>query len=162
MLSHDQNFLKRIWDRLATQAAERKCLQLARIGVRDTRIATWDIEQATQAHFIADRQALANYYNSGEGNHRDIVNKIRPVLEAYCKNLFPSEFAADTLGAIIGKVRNAGATHQLFPLLDELDALNEYTCRYHHGENPNAATEPISDTELQGFVKKTLAITGGC
>jgi len=162
VLSHDQNFLKRIWDRLATQAADRKCLQLARIGVRDTRIATWDIEQATQARFVADRQTLADYYNSGEGNLRDIVNKIRPVLEAYCKNLFPSEFVADTLGTIIGKVRNAGAAHQLFPLLDDLDALNEYTRRYHHGENPNAATEPISDTELQGFVKKTLAITGAC
>jgi hypothetical protein len=26
----------------------------------------------------------------------------------------------------------------------------------------NAATEFINDTELQGFVKKTLVITGGC
>ena len=48
VLSHDQSFLKRIWDRLSPQAAHRKCLQLARIGVRDTKISSWDIEQATQ------------------------------------------------------------------------------------------------------------------
>jgi len=162
VLSHDQFFLKRIWQRLSAQQADRKCLQLARVGIRDTRISTWDIEQATQARFVADRTMLAEYYNTVDGNLRDIVNKIRPVLEAYCKYLLPGEFAAaDTLGTIIGKVRAAGAAHQLFALLVDLDALNEYTRRYHHGESENAATEPISDVELQGFVKKTLEITGG-
>ena len=90
------------------------------------------------------------------------MKKIRPVLETYCRNLYPGEFAADALGTIIGKVRTGGSAHRLFPLLDDLEALNEYTRRYHHGENPNATTEPINDTELQGFVNKTLAITGGC
>ena len=35
------------------------------------------------------------------------------------------------------------------------------TKRYHHGDNPNAATEPINDTELQGKVYLTLQLTGG-
>jgi len=162
VLSHDQSFLKRIWDRLAPQASDRKCLQLSRVGVRDTKVAEWDIEGATQACFLTDRKALARYHNTGDGTPRDIVNKIRPVLESHCKNLYPGDFAVDTLGTIIGKIRTAGATHQLFPLLDDLDAINDYTRRYHHGENPNAATEPINDTELQGFVKKTLEIIGCC
>jgi len=162
VLSHDQSFLKRIWDRLAPQAGDRKCIQLSRVGVRDTRITAWDIEEATQARFLADRKALVHYHNTGDGTPRDIVNKIRLVLETYCRNLYPGDFAVDTLGTIIGKIRTAGAAHQLFPLLDDLEALNEYTRRYHHGENPSAATEPINDTELQGFVKRTLEITGGC
>lgn len=162
VLSHEQNFLKRIWDRFASQGADRKCLRFARVGTHNTTISEWDIEQATQAQFLADLKALADYYNKGEGTPRDIVNKIRPVLETYLKNLYPGEYATNTLGTIIGKVRTAGATHTLFPLLDGLDALNEYTRRYHHGENPNAGTEPINDSELQGFVKKTLEITGGC
>ncbi|OFW18282.1 MAG: hypothetical protein A3H97_24025 [Acidobacteria bacterium RIFCSPLOWO2_02_FULL_65_29] len=162
VLSHDQNFLKRIWDRFASEAGNRKCLQLTRIGVRNTTISEWDIEQATQARFVADRQALADYYHTGEGASRDIVNKIRPVLETYCRNLYPAEFTADTLGTIIGKVRITGSASPLHALLDDLDALNEYTRRYHHGEGLNAATELINDTELQGFVKKTLMITGGC
>jgi len=162
VLSHDQSFLKRIWDRLAPQATDRKCLQFARIGVCDTRISEWDIEQATQTAYLADRKALVDYYHTCEGTPRNIVNKIRPVLETYCKNLYPAEFATDALGTIIGKLRTAGPAHQLFPLLDKLDALNEYTRRYHHGDNPNAATEPINETELQGFVRRTLEITGGC
>jgi len=63
---------------------------------------------------------------------------------------------------MVGKIRNAGATHQLYPLADDLEDLNDYTKRYHHGENPNAATEQISDTELQGKVRLTLELTGGC
>lgn len=163
VLSHDQGFLKRIWDCLASQAADRKCLQLKRVGLRDTKICAWDIEEATQARFTADLKALTDYYNGVDGNPRDIINKIRPFLETYCRNLYPTEFGNDGLGTIIGKIRDAGATHQLFPLLDDLDALNQYTRRYHHGENPKtAATEPINDGELQGFVKRTLTITGCC
>jgi wobble nucleotide-excising tRNase len=163
VLSHDQSFLKRLWDRLALQAAERKCLQMARIGLRNTAIVEWDIEKATQDRFKADLKALADYYNAGEGNPRDIVNKIRPVLETYCRNLYPSQFAdADMLGTIIGKIRRDGTAHPLDDIADEMDSLNEYTKRYHHGENRHAATEPINDTELQGFVKKTMTITGCC
>ena len=47
-----------------------------------------------------------------------------------------------------------------FPMVDDLDDLNIYTRRYHHGENPQAAVEPISDGELHCFVKKTMTITG--
>jgi hypothetical protein len=66
------------------------------------------------------------------------------------------------LGTIIAKIRTAGPSHQLFPLCDDLEELNDYTKRYHHGENPHAAVEPISDTELQGYVRRTLEMTGGC
>jgi wobble nucleotide-excising tRNase len=45
--------------------------------------------------------------------------------------------------------------------LDDLEDLKEYTKRYHHDDNPNAATEPISDTELQGKVRLSLELTGG-
>jgi wobble nucleotide-excising tRNase len=162
VLSHNQSFLRRVWDRLSLYSADRKCLQLMRVGVHDTRISAWDIEQATQPSFLTELGTLAKYYQTGEGPPGDIVKKVRPVLETHCKNLYPGEFAGDALGTIIGKVRTAGATHQLFPLLDDLDSLNEYTCRYHHGDDPGAAIEPINDAELQGFVKKTLRIVGGC
>lgn len=162
VLPHDDRFLKLIWDRLAHVPAERKCLRLSRIGVRDTTVSEWDIEVATQAQFLADRQALADYYNSAEGHPRDVVNKIRPVLETYCRNLYPSQFTpADSLGTIIAKIRDSGQTHSLAPILDDLEALNAYTTPYAHGQ-PNAATAPIDDNELHGLVKKTLTITGGC
>jgi len=164
VLSHDQRFLKRIWDRLQRDhSAERKCLEMARIGQQNTTICDWDIQRATQDAYRANRDALTDYYHAREGEPRDVVQKIRPILETYCKNLGAGALVeTDTLGVIIGKIRAAGSGHQLFPLCDGLDEVNEYTKRYHHGENPQAAVEPISDTELQGYVRRTLEMTGGC
>ena len=63
---------------------------------------------------------------------------------------------------ITGKIRDEGDEHPLFPVCDDLDELNIYTRRYMHGENVNAGVEPITDGELQSYVRKTLEITGGC
>ncbi|MEX2376331.1 MAG: AAA family ATPase [Dehalococcoidia bacterium] len=162
VLSHNQRFLKLLWDRLGAQAANRKCLEMTRVGQRDTTICEWDIEEATQAAFNADRKALKGYSLYAEGTPREIVQKIRPVLESHCRYVAGGlVLPTDTLGVIVGKVRNTGPSSILHAVLDELDDLNEYTRRYHHGENQNAATEPIDETELLGFVKRTLNIAGG-
>jgi hypothetical protein len=163
VFSHDLYFLKRIWDRLDDNVAERKALELKRIGLHNTSLVEWDIDAATQTAYRADRQVLTDYYHDGLGEPRDVVQKIRPVLETYTKILGAGTVAdADTLGVIVGKIKAVGAAHQLHPIIDGLDDLNIYTRRYHHGENPNAATEPIADGELHGFVKRTLEMTGGC
>ena len=64
------------------------------------------------------------------------------------------------LGAMIGKIRDVGNAHPLSAIADDLDDLNVYTRRYHHAENPGAATEVIDDTELAGCVKRTLSLVG--
>jgi len=61
---------------------------------------------------------------------------------------------------IVGKIRNGGPSHPLAPICDELDELNQYSRRYHHMENRNAATEPINDAELNGYVRQTLKLVG--
>lgn len=110
VLSHDPHFLKRVWDRLQAFSGERKCLKLARIGQYDTTICEWDVDEATQARFKADLKVLAEYYNEGIGEPRDVVQKIRPVLESHCKCVSAGSFLeTDWLGDIIGKIRNAGA-----------------------------------------------------
>ena len=135
ILSHDPHFLRRLWDRLQAYSGERKCLKLARIGLYDTTILEWDVEDATQARYSADLKVLTDYQTEGIGDPRDVVQKIRPVLETYCKLLSPGMFLeGDWLGDIIGKIRTAGAGHQLFAHCDNLDELNDYTKRYHHGE----------------------------
>ena len=159
LLSHDQHFLKLVWDLLPP--ADRKTLQLARVGEKNTTIAEWDIEQAVKARYRADVEILQRYYSDGEGNARDVVQKIRPVLEGYCRNLYPSQFTdEDMLGAMIGKITDAENAHPLSAIGDDLEDLNVYTRRYHHAENPGAATEAINDTELAGCVKRTLTLVG--
>lgn len=164
VLSHDQFFLKRIWERLAPDRyrAERKTLQMSRIGLRNTAISEWDIERATQHRLAADRKTLTDFYNAGDGDPRDVVSKLRPVLEAHCRNVSTEFLETDMLPTIVTKVRQSGATHVFADVVDDMESINLYTRRYHHGEGAQPATEVINDTELQGFVKKTLEIAGGC
>jgi AAA domain len=159
VLSHDPFFLKLVWDKLAP--ADRKTLQLGRIDEANTAIAEWDIEKATQAQYRADVEVLQRYFTLAQGERRDVIQKIRPMLEAYCRNLYPTQFAdQDSLGIMIGKIREAGAGHPLAPIADALDEINGYCRRYHHAENPNAANEPIDDAELNTYVKRSLRLAG--
>jgi wobble nucleotide-excising tRNase len=162
VLSHDRTFLKRLYDCLRAQNSEHKCLRLSRIGQSNTVITEWDIDEATQAQYQADLKTLTNFYNVIDGKPREVVGKIRPTLESFCRLICPTQFDDDdNLGDICGKVRAAGPSHRLAQVYEDLDAANLYTRRYHHGESPlTAASEPIDDTELQGFVGKTLLIVG--
>ena len=157
VLSHNHYFLKMLWDRLPP--AERKTLQLGRVGVENTTISEWDIEDAVKGRYRADVEALQRFYSDNEGDPRDVVQKIRPVLEGYYRNLYPRQFTdQDSLGDIIAKIRRAGEEHPLHQILDHLDDLNVYSRRYHHGGNPNAATEPIHHGELLNAAKRTLRL----
>ena len=159
LLSHDSGFLKLLWDMVP--GAERKALQLARVGEENTTIAEWDIEKAVQARYRADIDTLQRFFSLGKGIPMDVIQKLRPLLEGYCRNLYPTQFGEqEMMGSIVGKIRTAGAAHSLYPIVDDFDELNMYCRRYHHAENPNAATEPIDDTELQGYVKRTLSLVG--
>lgn len=159
LLSHEPSFLKLLWDRVPS--ADRKTLQFARVGEENTAIVEWDIERAVQAHYRTDIDALQRFFSLGEGEPREVVQKLRLVLEGYCRTLYPTQFGdLDTLGVIVGKIRAAVAAHPLRSIADDLDEVNMYCRRYHHGENPNAATEPIDDAELQGYVKRTLTLVG--
>jgi wobble nucleotide-excising tRNase len=163
IFSHDPLFLHRIWERLQTQTADRKCLTFLRVGKSNTTIREWDIVEATQANYRADLKVLVEYNIHNAGSPRDVVQKIRPVLENYAKYVGGTSFTeADTLGDILSKIRQTGTSHQLFKHYDELEDLNEYTKRYHHGDGQRPALEPINDTELQGYVKAVLEFTGGC
>ena len=91
----------------------------------------------------------------------DVIQKLRPVLEGYCRNLYPTQFGEqEIMSSIVGKIRTAGATHPLYSIVDDFDEMNMYCRRYHHAENPNAATESIDNTEMQGYVKRTLSLVG--
>ena len=159
VLSHEPSFLKLLWDR--TQPADRKTLQLARIGEENTAIVEWDIERAVQARYRADIDALQRFLSLGAAEPRDVIRKLRPVLEGYCKYLYPTLFGnQETLGLIVGAIRTAPDAHPLQALADDLDEINMYCRRYHHAENPGAATEPLDDAELQGYVRQTLKVVG--
>jgi hypothetical protein len=104
---------------------------------------------------------LQRFLSVGQGEPMDVIQKIRPVLEAYCRTLYPTQFGEqEMMGSIVGKIRAAGAVHPLSSVVEDLDEMNIYCRHYHHGENPKAAAEPIDDAELLGYVRRTLKLVG--
>lgn len=107
LLSHEPTFLKLLWDRIRPE--DRKTLQLGRVGEENTTIAEWDIERAVQAPFRADVDTLHRFYADGEGEQRDVIQKIRPLLEGYCRSLCPTFFGEhEMMGEMIARIRAAG------------------------------------------------------
>ncbi len=64
------------------------------------------------------------------------------------------------LGEIVFKTREGGIQHPVHPLLDELDQINDYSRDHHHGDDPtDGVPDQTDDTELKGYVRKTLRIS---
>ncbi len=162
VLSHDPHFLKLIWD--AYPAAEVKVIQLCRTG-NNTMIGEWDIEAETQSTYVKNYSTLLTFYRERTGTPVEVARAIRPFLEGMLRSHFPGHFLpTEWLGQFLEKIRNTGPTDGLQHAqtdLSELDAINEYSRKYHHDQNPNADSEPISSDELHGFVKRTLRLVGG-
>ena len=74
----------------------------------------WDIEEALKTVHRANIEALLAFHNIAERNPREVVLKMRTVLETHCLYLYPMLFdGGDTLGAIVGKIGNAGGGRRM-------------------------------------------------
>lgn len=163
VMSHDSHFLKLIFD--AYPGNETKAMQLAHIG-DSTMIGEWDIVTETQSTYYMNHAALLSFSRDRTGAPLSVARAIRPFLEGWLRIHFPGHFQPNEwLGNFIDKIRNAdnnsGLQHAQ-PDLSELEAINNYSKKYHHDQNPNSDLESISGEELHGFVKRTLRLVGGC
>lgn len=158
VLSHDAAFLKSLWDK--SPPAERSAAQLDYHPATGTRLTEFDLDNACRGRAQSELDDLLAYRNLGQGEPRDIIKKLRVVLETKMRDLYPASFApADNLGGILGKIRGGGADHPAAARYDELDRINDYTQDYHHGEDPRGMQEPpLDQQELLGFVDQTLRI----
>lgn len=163
VLSHDASFLKQIND--SKPAAEVKTLQFFRTGAAHSKIVECDIDELTRCDYFDNYNTLYKFLRENEGKPRLVVRAIRPLLEGYLRMKQPKEFKPDEwLGDMIKKIRDShtgSPLHDAQPLLEELEALNDYSKRYHRDETAEAEGDPIDENELQGFVKKTIDFVGG-
>lgn len=163
VLSHDPHFLRLIWEDYP--ATDIKVLQMCRTG-ENTVIGEWDIEAETQSTYLKNYSALLDFYRDRKGEALDVARSIRPFVEGMLRMHFPGHFLpTEWLGDFISKIRNAESTDGLSHAqadLTEIEAINGYSKKYHHDQNPNADSEPLSADELHGFVKRTLRLVGGC
>jgi len=161
VMSHDRHFLRDLWD-LPLPTGDRKALWLIPFGHKDTVISEWDIEKDTETEDAANRSALLKYYLYNEGKPRDVVQKLRPVVETHMRRMAPQLLAnVKGLGYMLEKVRDAPTPPpMLIEAYDDLEDVNTYTRKYMHGEGKNPDTEPLHATELAGFVAKVVELTG--
>lgn len=163
VLSHDPFFLKLIWEGYAT--ADIKTLQMCRTG-DNTIIGEWDIEAETKSTYLKNYSALLDFYREKKGTPLDVVRSIRPFIEGMLRAHFPGHFQENEwLGNFIDKIRSAADTDGLSHAkadLSEIEAINDYSKKYHHDQNPSADSEFLSEDELHGYVKRTLKLVGGC
>jgi wobble nucleotide-excising tRNase len=165
VLSHDPFFLKLLSDECASASINVKTLQMSKAG-DTTVIGEWDVQAEVQSSYMKDFSTLLGFYRDRKGDPRSVARAIRPFLEGMLRSHFPGQFQQNEwLGDMIAKIRaaegNSGLQHAKADL-QELEAINGYSKKYHHQQNPDADTEPINDDELHGYVKRTLRLVGGC
>ena len=161
VLSHNKRFLCNIWN----GADRRECLSLeiGRIGDEST-IREWDVKQDSVTEHDQRHKLLQEYTVNQSGNKREVAAAIRPHLEGFlrvaCPDCFPP---GKLLGPFIGDCRNKDGRPDEILSADtilELNHIVEYGNRFHHDTNQAWQTEEINSTELQGYVKRTLAFVG--
>ncbi len=165
VLSHDQHFIMLIWE---DAKASSKPLWIHRTAMGST-ISEWDIESATQSSYFKDCSKLYACLEKGcnsESEMRDIARAIRPVLEYNLQVRCPAEFTnnGEWLGNYLDTIDKAKVGNPAFalkPQYNDLDDINSFSKRYHHTQNQNADAEPISQTTLEMYVKKTLKAVAG-
>jgi len=163
VLSHDPHFLKLVWDSFPHTRI--KTLQLARAG-DSTTINEWDIETEVQEGYMRDFLDLQAFVHRGTGEPRDVARKIRPLLEGHLRFRFPNQFPGNEwLGDFINRIATADQTSPLHPLqshdLPEIRAVNDYSKKYHHQQNPAADSEPIDSSELEAYSRRALKLVNG-
>jgi len=123
-------------------------------------IVRFDLNDPRNRRVASEIVDLLLFYKTGVGRPRDIVTKMRFILETYCTFTYPSFFGSDdTLSSIVEKIRNAGKQHPACALLDELDDIHNFSWNHCRDDAPNRdVAEPLDVKELTGYVRRTLKI----
>ncbi len=166
VLSHDPYFLRLVWDNSLDPANNAVTLCVSRKGKdQESTITEWDIVEETKSDYHRDYFTLCEYLDNPSGDMRAVARTIRPVLEGYYRVRFPREFPPNKwLGDFINAIQHASGSHTLVILqndLSEINAINNYSKHYHHQDNSKADSEPITDAELQTYIKRTLKLISG-
>lgn len=154
VLSHDKYFLDSVrkkihgYDCVAMQISSAK---------GSSGLEPWDIEREVMDGYLQDHMTLVEFVEGNGTDAKTVRTLMRPLLEKYIRYRFPNQMGPTMwLGQMLTIIRE-DAGHPLQPFYQELDDINEYTAPFHH--DPDT---PFNPDEVVTYVKRTLAIIGGC
>ena len=158
VLSHNKSFLCNVWEN--ANKNERVTLELLRQN-NCTELSHWDINRDCITEHDKRSTLLTDYLQSqSKDKQRQVAQAIRPHLEAFLRVALPAYFPPGTLlGSFLNRCKqNLNSTIQILNSNDvqELESLVEYGNKFHHDTNPAWENENINDTELCGFIHRTL------
>lgn len=158
VLSHDASFLRQVW--LKCPSDQRVAIQLVDHREQGSKIGPCDLDEACKGRVASEIDDLIRFDGTGAGELRDVIKKMRIVLETHCRATFPNQFVAtQMLGEIVERIRSGGENHPTYHLLEPLELINDYTRQHHHGDDSATSNSgAIDDTELKGHVRRTLRI----
>lgn len=158
VLSHDAQFLQQLWEKFPNN--ERTAIQILYHPTTGSKLCVFDLDDACRGRAAVELDDLLAFRATGAGNLREIIKKLRVVLETHFRFTYRGAFLADdNLGEILRKIRLRGDEHPAHDFYETLERINDYTADYHHGEDPRGAAEPpVDQTELLGFVNITLKV----
>lgn len=114
------------------------------------------ITEHDKRHELVSRYIQA----SDPTKERNVAEALRPVLEAFMRVAYPTNFQPGALlGPFIGICeQRSGDGKEILSRTDitEIRALLDYANRFHHDSNPAWETETINDAELLDFAQLTL------
>lgn len=153
VLSHDKAFLLRLWQ---GAGSARTAVEVVREGSGST-IRVWDVARDVMTEHDRRHVQMREFLATGAGGPREVARSIRPHVEGFLRVACPQQFGPDTLlGPFLSVCeQRLGTKEEILDAaaIEELRDLNEYGSRYHH---QGWETEPINDSELRGFVERTL------
>lgn len=106
VMSHDARFLRDLWEHDLLTDTERRC-------------GSWPTGTATQLSPNGRSRPIQRarlraigaccFYHDRQGNPRDVVQKLRPVVETHMKRMAPNLVKIKGLGNMLGKIREMTA-----------------------------------------------------
>jgi wobble nucleotide-excising tRNase len=159
VLSHTKPFLCKVWTAALDKTTS--CFQINRSGGNNkSDLQLWDISSDEVTDYDKNHATIREHLETPFQDSKRVAQCIRPVLEGYLRVVFPAEYPPTTLlGPFINLCRQrVGQKNQILnnTEIDELENLKEYANKFHHDSNPAWETVSINDTELTGFIQRTL------
>jgi wobble nucleotide-excising tRNase len=167
VLAHDAHFIRDLRDALQTKAEQPSLFQFVSCPRGYTDFEVLDIDKVCESAYLQHHRLLTECVTLRVNDLRAVAKAIRPMLEGYLHLRFPRCLDKSKMfGEAIAAINGAAITsplHHAKNLVEELKQINEYAKQFHHDTNPTGADSvQTTETELQGFVKRSLDVVHKC
>ncbi len=153
VLSHEREFLIRLWKALGRNEVEPMCLEVGSETPSSSTIMVWDVNDAALTEEQRALMRIEEYMERPQRAHsREIAKDLRICVESHFHQLFPGKFpSSKPFANSLAAIRDAGSLTS--EAHDNVRSLCDYSNEYHHPDSD----DPDSG-EVLSMAKKALSL----